>query len=138
MRSFIWPFIGTFIIGCAEIPGVVKSPNTGIGAISGAAITKGIQNIKKELEPKLKLTSYPIEICARTDVDVISCNLIPCKVACTIRYNLEDFLSRKTFSTIELTIKQIESLTIYCVKNKDTCVNAVAKYEGDTLVVKEK
>ena len=124
------------LTGCGSI---VKNKDNikkvGIGA-SGAKV---LDAIKDEITPKKQLIQYPVETCHyNEEKDKISCILIPCddeKQVCETDYDVTDFAENKVFGTVELSLKQLQSIAEFCVENVDYCAEVIAGYEGDAIVI---
>ena len=121
--------------GCASL-GKDNLKGAGLGAKGQQAIDK----IKDKITPKKQLVVYPLEVC-NYEGDVIDCLMVPCEdgAQCSRQFTIEEFLEEhNNFSTLDLTLKQLQSVLEFCEVEPEYCSDVAASYSGQTIVIQEK
>ena len=122
-----------FLGGCGPVN---QSQTAGAGALGGIVATKTIQNIQKNFTPNYPLQVNPVEICALTDPENVTCVIVPCVPhgTCQRIQSRADWIAENP-KILTLSSSAIPAIKLFCEKNKGACETFLGEYDGEKILV---
>ena len=113
-------------------------------ASSGAATAIVAQKIAEAATPNYPLYLKPQEYCSIGESQVV-CYLLPCKeidpthppYSCQTKYDRDEFIAQHP-KVVTLETSLVPAVMAFCEKNSEMCVERIAHYEGQTIVLEDK
>ena len=131
MKKFL---IFIFCFGCGLQEAHIPSNNVGLGALGGVAASKAAEKIQKVFTPEYPLYLQYLEIC--TIEKQVTCYVIPCENNCVYKTSLDSFIANNPkVVTLRSSAQWINAAHVFCSKNKDACIDQLAKYAGKTIIL---
>lgn len=132
------------VIGCSDTP--VKPNPTGAlvtGGVVGALVNKTASKIENTLQPEYLIHTYPMELCSWQEELMIECRIVPCsfleEALCVRNLSFEQFKAENPrVPTLDLTLKQFSAILNKCNKNPELCLEYIAQYSGEKVIVNVK